>query len=402
MTISQIKDAHATATSDTTPERVIADIAHGKYRRQVEHLRPLPKAQAAELKKKLPGIMWSGTFSQRKKPCADYLVAHSGLLCADVDGIGGEAALNLRKAVQHDPHVLAAFISPSGTGTKIVFKVSPNPERHLASFNLIRSRMATAYNMAVDEACKDVGRLCFASYDPGAWIKEAQELTGTHSNGKGIAQSSQSSSESSEVIPALPCSGLLCPTQPALSYSVQSVEQAVEICLPTAPRKNNVSLFKLARALLVLNAQHPLSPSDRMAAFSRWHDQTKGKGFLRHDRAHYLTEFMNALKTAIHPLGESPVDAAWREAQAEPMPAEAALFDDEPSKKLVSLCYQLEQGSNGQPWYLSCRDAGRLTGMAHRTCSQWLAGFVALGILSIAEPGTKQHATRYRWKGNKQ
>jgi len=66
---------------------------------------------------------------------------------------------------------------------------------------------------------------------------------------------------------------------------------------------------------------------------------------------------------------------------------------------LVALCYQLEQSSNSEPWYLSCRDAEKLINKSHTVCARWLSDFVVLGILQVVTPGTKHKATRYTWKG---
>ena len=162
------------STTDTTPEQVIADIAGGKYRVQVERLRSLTGEAADEAKRRLPAVMWSGRFSKR---CNAALLEHSGLLCADVDKIGVTEAGELRQAMQDDPHVVAAFISPSGTGLKVVFKVSANASQHSASFALVRRYAKACYGLAIDEACKDVARLCYVGWDPGAFIKDAEELT---------------------------------------------------------------------------------------------------------------------------------------------------------------------------------------------------------------------------------
>lgn len=182
------------------------------------------------------------------------------------------------------------------------------------------------------------------------------------------------------------------------SYSVNSINEAVEISLPTAPRRNNRALFTLARALLSLGE---CSVQDRMTAFDLWFNQTEVKGFLRQgqSREHYFHEFMNAIKTAKHPMGRSPIQVAWERVKTEILPKEADFFDAEEARQLVALCYQLEQSSNSEPWYLSCRDAEKLINKSHTVCARWLSDFVVLGILQVVTPGTKHKATRYTWKG---
>lgn len=188
-------------------------------------------------------------------------------------------------------------------------------------------------------------------------------------------------------------------------YSVKSLADAVSLSIPTAPRRNNKSLFKLCRALLSLDRVTPLTMTDRMDAFAAWYERTAKLGFLRdgQEREHYLAEFLHAMKTANVPLDESPVDAAWRNVQTQSPPAEVELFgfDTEPPKLIVALCYQLDKAAGGKPWYLSCRDAARLVGISYRSAAGWLSGFVSVGLLEAVAPATKFRAVRYRWKGTR-
>ena len=72
--------------------------------------------QQAELKRKLPGVMFSGTFAKRS---SKELIQHSGLICMDFDYVENPAQVidNMR----FDPHLALAFISPRGNGVKAVF-----------------------------------------------------------------------------------------------------------------------------------------------------------------------------------------------------------------------------------------------------------------------------------------
>ena len=200
---------------------------------------------------------------------------------------------------------------------------------------------------------------------------------------------------------ALSCSVNLEPKQPALSCSVKSLEHAVELSLPTSKRRNNSTLFHLARALLTLEQHIPIGLNEKTWAFSEWHKRTQALGFLRpgQTKDHYWLEFMKARKNATIPLGVSPLDRAWRATLAEPMPPEAGNFDSTEMKQLLALCFQLEKASNGEPWYVSCRDAAKLVRKSHATCAAMLSGFVDVGLLTITEPGTRFKSPRYRWTG---
>src|SRR6266481_2213574 len=97
--ISTVTSALKTATQHFAAGTVIEAIKTGgkKLRGQVEQLRNTlgrelamhgdvkrAKQAAADLKKQLPAVLWSGTFSKRAN---DGLIQHSGLLCADLDSL---------------------------------------------------------------------------------------------------------------------------------------------------------------------------------------------------------------------------------------------------------------------------------------------------------------------------
>jgi VirE-like protein len=127
--------------------------AHGNYKRA--------KQATSELKRQLPAVLWSGTFTQRAN---DKLVQHSGLLCADLDSLNGELA-EVRGSLLKSPHVWALFRSPSGDGLKVVFRVSADATKHAASYRAVERYVCELTGKQIDQSGKDLARLCFLSYD---------------------------------------------------------------------------------------------------------------------------------------------------------------------------------------------------------------------------------------------
>jgi len=118
--------------------------------------------QQAELKRKLPGVMFSGTFAKRS---SKELIQHSGLICMDFDYV--EHPDQVIDNMRFDPHLALAFISPRGNGVKAVFCI-PQDCNHQEAFETVRDYCATMYELEADESGKDVSRLCFLSVDPDA------------------------------------------------------------------------------------------------------------------------------------------------------------------------------------------------------------------------------------------
>ena len=157
----------------TTPAAVIADIQAGKWAKEIAALRSAAGDEAERLKKNLPAILWAGAFKRRKN---DGIEKFSGYLCADIDKVPDRIG-ELHEIARHDPHAAVAFVSPSGTGIKIVFRVpvATDARQHRQNFNAVRVHVATKYGVKVDEAAKDVARLCFVSHDPAAFFNAKAE-----------------------------------------------------------------------------------------------------------------------------------------------------------------------------------------------------------------------------------
>jgi Protein of unknown function (DUF3631)/VirE N-terminal domain len=175
--VSTVSSALDTVPRDYDARKVIETIRTGgkELRGRIELIRETlqrenaihgdskrAKVAAAELKKQLPAVLWSGTFTKRAN---DALVQHSGLLCADLDGLNG-SLLDARRKLLSSPYAWAVFTSPSGDGLKVVFRVPAEVAQHAGSFRAVEQHVRELTGVQIDEACKDVARLCFLSFDP--------------------------------------------------------------------------------------------------------------------------------------------------------------------------------------------------------------------------------------------
>jgi VirE N-terminal domain len=177
--VSLFKGAKSTDPRDVTIGQLLAAIRTGKtkdnLRQQIEQIRDKhrygdenAKKLAGELKLQLPAVTFSGVFTERNNGA---LRQHSGLLCADLDKLG-DSLPNVREALKKSPYVWALFVSPSGYGLKAVFRVPSDAAKHAGSFRAVEKHVKEATGVQVDQACKDVARLCFISYDPQLYVNE--------------------------------------------------------------------------------------------------------------------------------------------------------------------------------------------------------------------------------------
>jgi hypothetical protein len=176
--VSMVGDATSVKTRDADAAKIIESIRSGRWRSQVDRIRAdfdrvvresgdvkAAKTAVDAEKKRLPAALFSGTFTSRKKPTAEKLVAHSGLLCADLDNLG-ERRPAVRARLETSDHLFALFTSPTGNGLKAIFRVPCDGHRHHQSFRVVQAHVRHLCGEEIDESCKDVSRICFVSYDP--------------------------------------------------------------------------------------------------------------------------------------------------------------------------------------------------------------------------------------------
>jgi len=181
---------------------------------------------------------------------------------------------------------------------------------------------------------------------------------------------------------------------------VHTVEEAVQLALPSKNHQNNDRLFTLARAVKSLEIQSGKStPAQLREVFSRWFKLAAE--FLRPEqtREDYMIQFLNAYASAKVPLGEGVISQAWKLAQEKPLPPEALKdFEDSKLRLVVALCRELQIIAGQEPFYLSARTVQQLLKQdGHATAARWLRSFCVLQILTETEKGSGGRASRYRF-----
>ena len=197
--VSVVEQATATETQDFKLEKVIEWIrsGNGRFAKRISDVREATEAGdldlASDLKRKLPAVMFSGQFSRRSSKA---ITCHSGLICMDVDKI--EKPERKVDEMRFDPHVVAAFVSPSGNGLKAIFAIPADVDRHKDSFEAAKRYLAT-YGLKADESGKDASRLCFLSHDPEIhYAPDAVELP-VHIEEQQVAQEAAKSAKGDRI-----------------------------------------------------------------------------------------------------------------------------------------------------------------------------------------------------------
>lgn len=122
------------------------------------------KDKRVDLKKKLPGICFSGKFAGRFD---NKLIEHSGFIVLDFDNV----PLERRAGYEQCPYAYAVWLSPSGNGFKMLVKVQDST-RHREHFRHIKEHLFPE----CDASGSNPSRFCFESYDPEIYINRGAEV----------------------------------------------------------------------------------------------------------------------------------------------------------------------------------------------------------------------------------
>jgi hypothetical protein len=151
---------------------VLKTIQNGKYKDKIHQLRQTTdKAKRSSLKQTLPSICFSGIFESRHD---NQLINHSGLVILDFDHVPD--VIQLKEQLKNDPYTFAAFVSPSGDGLKVLFRIPPDKTEHSSYYLSIVEYCKLQGYPALDTTSKNVSRLCFVSYDPEIYINEQSQV----------------------------------------------------------------------------------------------------------------------------------------------------------------------------------------------------------------------------------
>lgn len=164
--------SYFTSVTSKTPKEISIDdifniIQSGQLKKEIEFIRATTdKTQRDKLKRELPAITVSGTF--KNGHAKENLICHTGLLQIDIDAIVEPYQLKL--LLTKDVFTYACFISPSGTGIKVIVKIPA--DKHNEYFEALNKYYFEKYKVNIDTKCRDIGRLMYLSYDEQLFIND--------------------------------------------------------------------------------------------------------------------------------------------------------------------------------------------------------------------------------------
>ena len=151
----------------TTLNEVLEDIKSDKYKAQIEKIQSDENPSKSKHKDRLPVFTPTGRFNYRSiKGMEEY----NGIMCLDIDHV--ENVNELKKRASDLSYVHAAFVTPSGSGLKVIIKTDATKDNYKEAELEVSNAFQTDAGGIRDNHCKDIARIQFVSYDPDLYYNE--------------------------------------------------------------------------------------------------------------------------------------------------------------------------------------------------------------------------------------
>lgn len=130
--------------------------------------------EAAKLKADLMAVIVAGVF--KGGHAAAQVSSLSGLMMVDFDHTN-ERTRETVLLLSQLPYVVAAFVSISGQGLKVIVRVDVESAAQYAMvYPVVASQLSGLAHFQCDGKCSDLGRPCFVSHDPEAYYNPDAEV----------------------------------------------------------------------------------------------------------------------------------------------------------------------------------------------------------------------------------
>lgn len=164
-------------------ERVLAAFKNGGFASRVAAVRKVLEQQGEEkykeAKRGLPAIAFCGEFAGGH--AKENMIKYNNLLVFDIDHLSGEEMQKARVLLSKDCHILAFWVSPSGSGYKGLIRVDyQNVPIGVALDSCYKKAFTDAmdyfqdhFGITLDKSCSDFSRICYVCWDEELYQNDA-------------------------------------------------------------------------------------------------------------------------------------------------------------------------------------------------------------------------------------
>lgn len=183
-----------------------------------------------------------------------------------------------------------------------------------------------------------------------------------------------------------------------VSTRVTTVEEAIAATLPTGPGQRHRQVFELARALKSIPHLAEADPGSLRAIVEEWHRRALPFINTKPFEETWI-DFLNGWPAVHTPQGDGSLTKATSLARAAGPPDLLHVYDQQEIALLVGICRELQRAAGDQPFFLSCRSAGRQLGVQYKQANRWLRLLAVDGVIELTQAGRLKgrQAAEYRY-----
>ena len=163
-------------------EQVLTAFKTGRFAARIKAVRRVLEQQGElqykEAKRGLPAIAFCGEFVGGH--AKENLVNYNNLLVFDIDHLNDEEMWRAHTQLMADGHILAIWVSPSGTGYKGLIRIEYHnvPEFigldpcYKKAFADVTAYFIDRFGIQLDINCSDYSRICYVCWDENLYLNE--------------------------------------------------------------------------------------------------------------------------------------------------------------------------------------------------------------------------------------
>lgn len=166
------------------------DLRGARWKVLAESYRRWMQTGMAEEAKKLKGALNAVVVAGRCRGghAANQVSRLSGLALFDFDHCP-EKLSGMKEKAKALPYVVEAFVSISGEGLKLIVRIdAENAGQYAAAYPVVARELERVLGHPCDMSCRDLGRACYASYDPEAYYNPAAGVFPWREQADGLPQ----------------------------------------------------------------------------------------------------------------------------------------------------------------------------------------------------------------------
>ena len=177
----------------------------------------------------------------------------------------------------------------------------------------------------------------------------------------------------------------------------KAIDAAIKRTAPRAAGVRNPAVFEFAREMRAIF--DGCNPESLRPYVVRWHESAASFTSGEHDFDDTWADFKYALPRVKFMKGCGPMTEMMELADSSPLPRCAENYESERIRRLVKLCYVLQENAGDEAFFLTCRGVAEVLGVSPTRANAYLHMLCGDRIIERVMKGRPGKGSQFRWLG---